>query len=158
MKILVAYFSATGTTKAVATELANAINADIYEIVPEVPYTNADLNWRDKSSRSSLEMKDDTSRPVIGSDKVEYMNQYDVIFLGGPIWWYKLSHIINSFLESYDMSGKKIVLFATSGGSGLGNSVEALEESAPGARIVDGAILKGTMKSEELKIFAEKFL
>lgn len=158
MKILVAYFSATGTTKAVATELANAINADIYEIVPEVPYTNDDLNWRDKSSRSSLEMKDDTSRPVIGSDKVEYMNQYDVIFLGGPIWWYKLSHIINSFLESYDMSGKKIVLFATSGGSGLGNSVEALEESAPGARIVDGAILKGTMKSEELKIFAEKFL
>ena len=124
MKILVAYFSATGTTKAVATELANAINADIYEIVPEVPYTNDDLNWRDKSSRSSLEMKDDTSRPVIGSDKVEYMNQYDVIFLGGPIWWYKLSHIINSFLESYDMSGKKIVLFATSGGSGLGNSVE----------------------------------
>ena len=158
MKILVAYFSATGTTKAVATELANAINADIYEIVPEVPYTNDDLNWRDKSSRSSLEMKDDTSRPVIGSDKVEYMNQYDVIFLGGPIWWYKLSHIINSFLESYDMSGKKIVLFATSGGSGLGNSVEALEESAPGARIVDGAILKETMKSEELKIFAEKFL
>lgn len=158
MKILVAYFSATGTTKAVATELANAINADIYEIVPEVPYTNADLNWRDKSSRSSLEMKDDTSRPVIGSDKVENMEQYDVIFLGGPIWWYKLSHIINSFLESYDMSGKKIVLFATSGGSGLGNSVEALEESAPGARIVDGAILKGTMKSEELKIFAEKFL
>ena len=158
MKILVAYFFASVTTKAVATELANAINADIYEIVPEVPYTNADLNWRDKSSRSSLEMKDDTSRPVIGSDKVEYMNQYDVIFLGGPIWWYKLSHIINSFLESYDMSGKKIVLFATSGGSGLGNSVEALEESAPGARIVDGAILKGTMKSEELKIFAEKFL
>ena len=158
MKILVAYFSATGTTKAVATELANAINADIYEIVPEVPYTNDDLNWRDKSSRSSLEMKDDTSRPVIGSDKVENMEQYDVIFLGGPIWWYKLSHIINSFLESYDMSGKKIVLFATSGGSGLGNSVEALEESAPGARIVDGAILKGTMKSEELKIFAEKFL
>ena len=158
MKILVAYFSATGTTKAVATELANAINADIYEIVPEVPYTNDDLNWRDKSSRSSLEMKDDTSRPVIGSDKVDNMDQYDVIFLGGPIWWYKLSHIINSFLESYDVSGKKIVLFATSGGSGLGNSVEALEESAPGARLVDGAVLKETMKSEELKIFAEKFL
>ena len=158
MKILVAYFSATGTTKAVATELANAINADIYEIVPEVPYTNDDLNWRDKSSRSSLEMKDDTSRPVIGSDKVENMNQYDVIFLGGPIWWYKLSHIINSFLESYDVSGKKIVLFATSGGSGLGNSVEALEESAPGARIVDGAILNGAKTSDELKQFAEKFL
>ncbi len=158
MKTLVAYFSATGTTGVVATELAKAINADVYDIVPEVPYTNDDLNWRDKSSRSSVEMKDDTSRPAIGSDKIENMDQYDVIFLGGPIWWYKLSHIINTFLDSYDMSGKTIVLFATSGGSGLGNSVEALEDSAPGARIVEGAVLNGTKTAEELKKFAEKFL
>ena len=158
MKTLVAYFSATGTTGVVATELAKAINADVYEIVPDVPYTNDDLNWRDNNSRSSIEMKDDTSRPVIGSAKIENMDQYDVIFLGGPIWWYKLSHIINTFLESYDMSGKTIVLFATSGSSGFGNTVEALEDSAPGARIVEGAVLNGTKTVDELKRFAEKFI
>ena len=158
MKILVAYFSATGTTGVVATELAKAINADIYEIVPEIPYTNDDLNWRDKSSRSSVEMEDESSRPSIGSARIENIDQYDLIFLGGPVWWYGLSHIINTFLESYDFTGKKIVLFATSGSSGLGKSAELLKDSAPGAEIINGAVLNGNKSLDDLKAFAEQYL
>ena len=155
---LVAYFSATGTTGIAATNLAKAIGADLYEIVPEVPYTNDDLDWRNEQSRSSVEMKDESSRPAIGGDKIDNMDEYDVVFLGGPIWWYRLSTILNTFLESYDFAGKTIVLFATSGGSGLGDSVDELEDSAPGARILGGGILNGNMSETELKAFAERFL
>lgn len=158
MKTLVAYFSATGTTGVVATELAKAINADIYEIVPEIPYTNDDLNWREKSSRSSVEMEDESSRPAIGGTRIENMDQYDLIFLGGPVWWYRLSHIINTFLESYDFTGKKIVLFATSGSSGLGKSAELLKYSAPGAEIINGAVLNGNKSIDDLKAFAKQYL
>lgn len=157
-KVLVAYFSATGTTGVVATKLAEVIQADCYEIVPAEPYTNADLDWRDENSRSSIEMKDKSSRPAIGSDPIEDIDQYDTIFVAGPIWWYRLSTIINTFLESYDFTGKKIVLFATSGSSGLGNSVEELEGSAPGARIMEGSMLNGIKSDAELKKIAEKYI
>ena len=157
-KTLVAYFSATGTTGVSATRLAKVINADIYEIVPEKLYTNADLDWRDEQSRSSVEMKNPASRPAIGSDKIENMDSYENIFLCFPIWWYKSPTIMNTFLESYDLSGKTIVLFATSGSTGFGSSVEALEDSAPQARIVEGAMLNGIKSDDELKNIAERFL
>ena len=116
-KALVAYFSASGVTAKVASKLAEAAGADLFEIKPETPYTGADLNWQDRDSRSSVEMRDVSSRPAV-SGIVENMAEYDVIFLGFPIWWYVAPHIINTFLEGYDMSGKRIILFATSGGSG----------------------------------------
>lgn len=116
-KKLVAYFSASGVTANAAKTLAKAVGADLYEIKPEIPYTKADLNWMDKNSRSSLEMKDKTYRPAI-ADKDAKIEDYDVIFIGFPIWWYVAPTIINTFLESYDFSNKTIVLFATSGGSG----------------------------------------
>ena len=115
---LVAYFSATGTTAKVAETLADAIGADIYEIEPEIPYTEADLNWRDANSRSSVEMNDPHSRPAIAG-KRDNMSDYDAIFVGFPIWWYVAPTIINTFLESYDTAGKTIIPFATSGGSGM---------------------------------------
>lgn len=142
MKALVAYFSATGTTAKAAKALANAAQADLYEIRPAVPYTSADLNWMDKRSRSTMEMKDKRSRPAL-ADTDAPVEEHDVIFLGFPIWWYMAPTIINSFLESYDFSGKTIVLFATSGGSGLGRSAAGLRSRAPGARIVDGRLLNG---------------
>lgn len=158
-KTLVAYFSATGTTGAAAKKLAKAVNADVYEIVPEVTYTNADLDWKDQKSRSSVEMKDKkNSRPAVGSDPVENIQQYDNIFICYPIWWYTSPTIINTFLESYDLSGKNITLFATSGSTGLGSSVEDLEESAPGARIREGAMLNGVSSEEDFKKIAEKFI
>lgn len=158
-KTLVAYFSATGTTGVAAKGLAKAIGADIYEIVPEAPYTNADLDWKNQESRSSVEMKDKkNSRPAIGSAPVENIQQYDKIFVLYPIWWYTSPTIINTFLESYDLSGKEIVLFATSGSTGLGSSVEDLEESAPGAHIREGAMLNGVSSEEEFKKIAEKFI
>lgn len=131
-KTLVAYFSATGTTMEAASRLAGLMNADLYEIVPETPYTPADLNWRDKSSRSSLEMADKNSRPAV-SGKVENMAQYDTLFVGFPIWWYIAPTIINTFLEQYDLSGKTIVPFFTSGGSGAGETLKYLKSSAPDA-------------------------
>ena len=139
--ILVAYFSASGTTKSIAVKLAEAIKSDIYEIVPEELYTKADLNWMNKKSRSSVEMSDEASRPAIGSPKVENMERYDVIFLAAPIWWYVFPHIANTFLESYDFSGKKIVLIGTSGSSGFGKTADKLKESAPGAEIVEGIVV-----------------
>lgn len=157
-KTLVAYFSATGTTGVAATKLASAINADVYEIIPEVLYTNADLDWRDEQSRSTIEMKDESSRPPIGSDKIENIGEYEVIFLGAPLWWYRLPTILNTFLESYDMTGKKIVLFGTSGGSRLGDSAEHLKVSAPGATIISGDVLNGIRSDEELRVFAEKYI
>lgn len=135
-KTLVAYFSATGTTMEAATKLAKVANADLHEIVPEVLYTPADLNWRDKSSRSTIEMENKSSRPAI-ANKVENMAQYDTVFIGYPIWWYIAPTIINTFLEQYDFSGKTIVPFFTSGGSGAGETMKYLKPSAPGANWVD---------------------
>ncbi len=154
-KLLVAYFSASGTTAEVAKRLSKAAEADIYEIKPEVPYTRADLNWMDKKSRSSIEMSDKSSRPAI-ADKNANIADYDTIFIGFPIWWYVAPTIINTFLESYDFSGKKIVLFATSGGSGFGKTVEGLKASvSPDTIIVEGKMLNGAVSDTELKKFAE---
>lgn len=155
MKALVAYFSATGTTAKAAKALAKAIGADLYEIKPAIPYTSADLNWMDQRSRSSVEMNDRHSRPAL-ADTDAPVAAYDVIFLGFPIWWYRAPTMINSFLERYDFSGKTIVLFATSGGSGLGKAAAGLRPSAPGARILDGRLLNGRLSAQELKAWAEK--
>ena len=155
-KKLVAYFSASGTTAGVAKNLAKAAGADLYEIKPETPYTRADLNWTDKQSRSSLEMRDKNSRPAL-ADADAGVESYDTIFVGFPIWWYVAPTIINSFLEAYDFSGKKIVLFATSGGSGFGKAVASLQVSAPKATIVEGAVLNGRPNEAKLKAFADKY-
>lgn len=139
-KILVAYFSASGVTKKVAEKLAALVNADIHEIKPKVPYTKADLNWMDKKSRSSVEMNDKTFRPEIVKEDLN-LSSYDTILLGFPIWWYVAPTIINTFLENYDLSGKRIVLFATSGGSGFGNTIKELKPSVADAEIIEGKIL-----------------
>ena len=139
-KILVAYFSASGVTKKVAEKLAALVNADIHEIKPKVPYTKADLNWMDKKSRSSVEMNDKTFRPEIVKEDLN-LSSYDTILLGFPIWWYVAPTIINTFLENYDFSGKRIVLFATSCGSGFGNTIKELKPSVADAEIVEGKIL-----------------
>ena len=149
MKALVAYFSASRITAKVAENLTDAINADIHAIIPAVPYTDADLNWRDKNSRSSVEMNDPTSRPAIESLR-DNMNEYDTILLGFPIWWYRAPTIINTFLESYDMSNKTIVVFATSGGSGMGETVAKLQPSCPSAKLIEGKILKPHVTNTEL--------
>ena len=155
-KKLVAYFSASGTTANVAKDLAKAAGADIYEIKPAVPYSRADLNWQDKQSRSSVEMSDKSSRPAL-ADTGANIADYETVFIGFPIWWYIAPTIINSFLEAYDFSGKKIVLFATSGGSGFGKAVASLQPSAPNATIVEGAVLNGRPNEAKLRAFAEKF-
>lgn len=149
MNALVAYFSASGNTAKAAKVLAKAAGADLYEIKPAVPYTGADLNWMDKRSRSSVEMNDKNSRPAL-ADTDAPVAEHDVIFLGFPIWWYTAPTIINTFLERYDFSGKTIVLFATSGGSGLGSTAAALQSSAPGARILDGRLLNGRLNEGDL--------
>ena len=154
MNALVAYFSASGTTAKAAKALANAADADLYEIKPALPYTGADLNWMDKRSRSSVEMSDKHSRPAL-ADRDAPVAAHDVIFLGFPIWWYTAPTIIKTFLEAYDFTGKTIVLFATSGGSGLGKSAAGLRSSAPGAKIMDGRMLNGRLDEAELKTWAE---
>ena len=154
MNALVAYFSATGTTAKAAKALANAVGGELYEIKPAVPYTSADLNWMDKNSRSSVEMKDAHSRPAL-ADTDAPVAGHDVIFLGFPVWWYVAPTILYTFLEAYDFTGKTIVLFATSGGSGLGTSAAGLRVSAPGAKIVDGRMLNGRLNEAELKAWAE---
>ncbi len=157
-KTLVAYFSASGTTARVAKELSQAAGADLYEIKPAVPYTNADLNWMDKKSRSSIEMNDKSSRPAL-ADKDANIAAYDTILLGFPIWWYVAPTIINSFLKSYDFSGKKIVLFATSGGSGFGKAVAGLKPSvAADTTIVEGKLLNGTQTTASLKSWVSSIL
>lgn len=146
-KKLVAYFSAGGTTKKVAEMIAESAGADLFEIEPKVAYTKADLNWMDKKSRSSVEMNDKKFRPEIVNTAID-VNAYDEIILGFPIWWYVAPTIVNTFLETYDFSGKKIVLFATSGGSGFGNTVRELQPSAPEANIVEGRLLNGASRQE----------
>ena len=153
-KTLVAFFSASGVTRQVAQKLAAAAQADLYEIKPAVPYTQADLNWRDKSSRSSVEMKNLAIRPQL-ADTDAKIEQYDRILLGYPIWWYMAPTIINTFLESYDFSGKSIILFATSGGSGFGKSVEELSPSCPNAMIRKGRMLNGNPSEQELRQWVE---
>ena len=147
-KKLVAYFSASGTTKKIAELLAEAAGADLYEITPKVAYTKADLNWMDKKSRSSVEMNDKKFRPEI-EDKDANIAEYDEIILGFPIWWYVAPTIVNTFLEKFDFSGKKVVLFATSGGSGFGNTVKELQPSAPNTEIVEGKILNSKSEIEK---------
>jgi len=152
---LVAYFSASGVTARVAKSLAEAADADLFEIKPEQPYTNADLDWNDKQSRSTLEMNDKQSRPAVAS-KVENMEQYSTIYVGFPIWWYTAPRIINTFLEQYDLTGKTIIPFATSGGSGLGKSGDELKAaSAPNANWLPGKLLNGNPSVDSLKTWVQ---
>lgn len=146
-KTLAAYFSASGTTRKVAKMIAEAGDCALYEITPKELYTSDDLNWMNKKSRSSVEMSNKKIRPEI-TDTDAHIKEYDTIILGFPIWWYVAPTIVNTFLEKYDFSGKKIVLFATSGGSGFGNTVKELKPSAPGAEIVEGKLLNRANKQE----------
>ena len=154
-KKLVTYFSATGTTANVAAMLADAVGADIHEIRPKFPYSKADLNWMDKKSRSTIEMNNKTFRPEIEHSDLK-LEMYDVIFLGFPIWWYVAPTIINTFLESYDFSGKKIILFATSGGSKFGKTVEELKVSVPSScEIIEGKLLNGKQTIPTIRAWTE---
>lgn len=154
-KNLIAYFSAAGTTAKVAKAMAAASGADLYEIAPAEPYTSADLNWNDRKSRSSVEMADRASRPALADTSADIAS-HDTIFLGFPIWWYIAPTIINTFLEAYDFAGKKIVLFATSGGSGFGKAAEELATSAPEAMIIEGEIFNGHPGEDALRAFVGK--
>ena len=152
-KTLVAYFSASGTTAKVAKKMAEAIGADLFEIKPETPYTGADLNWQNKNSRSSVEMNDRSSRPAIAV-KAADMPQYDVVFVGFPVWWYREPSIIDTFMESYDFAGKTVIPFATSGGSGLGDSAANMQKLAKSAKVVNGKRFSGNASAAELKAWA----
>ncbi len=150
-KILTAYFSASGNTKKLAETIAKAAGADLFEIAPKTPYTNDDLNWMNKKSRSSIEMNDKSSRPEIAGT-VENMGQYDTVLIGFPIWWYEAPRIIQTFLESYDFSGKNIVTFATSGGSGMGRTNDILAKSCPNdTKWCDGKRLSSNTDTDTVK-------
>jgi flavodoxin len=150
MKKLVAYFSPTGTTKHIAEIISQTAGADIFEIIPEIPYTSEDLEWTDKKSRSSMEMSDKKSRPAI-KERISNMEEYGIIFLGFPIWWHIAPTIINTFLESYDFSGKTIVLFATSGGSGMGKALDYLKPSCDGSvKWEAGKVIRSTSDKAEI--------
>ena len=153
-KSLVAYFSASGVTKKVATKLASAIGADIFEIVPKELYTSADLNWMDKKSRSSVEMNDRNCRPEIAS-KVDDMSKYDTVYVGFPVWWYREPSIIDTFMEAYDFTGKKVITFCTSGGSGLGDSAKNMQALAAGAKVIDGKKFSSGVSEADLKKWAD---
>jgi flavodoxin len=154
-KRLVAYFSASGVTAKVAEMLADAVGADIHEIRPKVPYTKADLNWMDQNSRSSVEMRNKAFRPEMAEDHIQ-MDDYDVVFLGFPIWWYVAPTIINTFLESHDFSGKKIILFATSGGSKFGKTIEELKASiSADTEIIEGKLLNGEQSIAAIKAWTD---
>lgn len=155
-KTLVTYFSATGTTAKAAEILSDAIGADLYEIRAKVPYTKADLNWMDKKSRSSIEMNDKSFRPEI-EDSDANIKQYDTIFVGFPIWWYVAPTIINTFLESYDFSGKKIIIFATSGGSGFGNTLKELKVSvSETTEVIQGELMNGKQSFNKVNAWVKK--
>ena len=149
-KTLVAYFSAGGTTARAAKALAQAAGADLYEIRPAQPYTSADLDWMDKKSRSSVEMNDGNARPVI-ADRVENMGDYDTVFVGYPIWLYTAPRIVNTFLESYDFTGKTVIPFATSGGSGVEKSAGDLKAKYPGISWKKGKLLGGRVTADTLR-------
>lgn len=154
-KVLVAYFSATGNTKLVAEKLAKAVDGDLFEIKPLIPYSADDLDWRNSSSRSSVEMKDKNSRPEIAS-QVEDMSKYEVIYVGFPIWWYREPSIIDTFMESYDFSKKTVIAFATSGGSGLGDTDKNIAMLVPSAKVLEGKLFRTSVSVEELKDWASK--
>lgn len=156
-KVLVAYFSASGVTAKLAERLASAIGADLHEIKPEKPYTSADLDWRDSNSRSSVEMKDKSFRPTI-ANSVENMDQYDTVFVAFPIWWYVAPTIINTFLEAYNLDGKKIIPLATSGSSGMGNTNKELAPSCKGAALEEGKRFAANAGEKELADWAKKFI
>ena len=156
-KALVAYFSAEGTTARLAKKLAEAIGADLFEIAPETPYTRADLDWRDKASRSTLEMQDRSCRPAIAG-RVEDMAAYDVVFVGYPIWWYREPSIIDTFMEAYDFAGKSVVPFATSGGSGMADSGANMAALAPGAKVDEGRRFTSLARNAELAAWASTWL
>ena len=153
-KSLVAYFSASGVTKRVATKLASAIGADIFEIVPKELYTSADLNWMDKKSRSSVEMNDRNCRPAIASS-VDDISKYDTVYVGFPVWWYREPSIIDTFMEAYDFTGKKVITFCTSGGSGLGDSAKNMQALATGAKVIDGKKFSSGVSEADLKKWAD---
>lgn len=153
-KKLVAYFSASGNTAKVAEKLAAGIGAELYEIKAEQPYTAEDLDWRNKDSRSSVEMTDKSSRPAIVRGDVD-LSGFDTVYLGFPIWWYVAPTIVNTFLEAYDFAGKKIVLFATAGSCDFGKTVEELKPSAPGAEITEARSLKGKITDEQIEELIE---
>ena len=156
-KVLVAYFSCSGVTAKVAKTLAEMANADIFEIKPEVPYTKADLNWNDRNSRSSIEMNDQSIRPAI-AEKLSNMADYDVVFVGFPIWWYIAPTIINTFLESYNFAGKTIVPFATSGGSGIGKTDDVLHSICPDSVIWKPGKLLNRASKDEIKSWTDSIL
>lgn len=153
-KILVAYFSCSGTTREAARELAAVSNADLYEIVPLQPYTDADLNWNDRESRSSVEMRDATSRPAIAG-RVSGMEKYDVVFIGFPVWWYIAPTIINTFIESHELAGKKVVPFATSGGSGIANCEKNLRKAYPEIDWCAGKLLNRSLSEKQFTEWLE---
>ena len=154
-KILVAYFSATGTTAEVAQKLATAINADLFEIKPEQPYTSDDLNWQNNQSRTSIEMGDKNSRPAIAS-KIEDISQYNIVFVGSPIWWGREPSIMDTFIESYDFAGKTVIPFVTSGSSGIGDYGANLQALAPDAKVLIGKRFPADVSGEELKTWADE--
>lgn len=153
-KSLVAYFSATGNTKKVASKLSDTLNADIHEIVPKNPYTKDDLDWENEESRSSKEMNDKSYRPGI-ANKLEDIDNYDTIYLAYPIWWGVAPTIVNTFLENYDFTGKTIITLATSGSSDMGESTKELEISAKGAKFIEGKIFKIDTNQEEIQSFLD---
>lgn len=155
-KVLVAYFSASGVTAKLAARLAKAIGADLHEIQPEAPYTEADLNWRIENCRAREEMQNKSFRPAV-ANKVANMEQYPVIFIAFPIWWFVAPTIVNSFLEQYDLTGKIIIPLATSGRSGMGNTNKELAVSCPGADLREGKRFPADTSAEELKVWAEGF-
>ncbi len=151
MKKIITYFSATGTTRKAAEELAKVAGADLFEIQPAQPYTSADLDWRDKTSRTTLEMKDQSSRPALAESKID-LSAYDVVYIGFPIWWGVPPHVVNTFIESHDLTGKQVVVFATSGGSGLDPAVKVLKQRYPNLNIKAGKMLNGKVTKD---IFVE---
>ena len=156
-KVLVAYFSASGVTKKLASTLAEATGGDLFEIVPAEPYTKSDLNWMNPKSRSSVEMKDRSSRPAIAS-KIDDISSYDAVFVGFPIWWYREPSIIDTFAGQYDFTGKTIIPFATSGSSGIGSSGENIAAIAKGAKVVPGERFKASASADELRSWASRWL
>lgn len=156
-KALVAYFSASGATKKLAEKIAKVSAADLFEIVPEKAYTKEDLNWQDQNSRSSVEMNDRASRPAIGS-KVDNMAEYDVVFVGFPVWWYREPSIIDTFMEGYDFSGKTVVPFATSGSSDIGDSGKNMQELCKGAKVEKGKRFQTSAPEADIREFVGKYI
>lgn len=155
-KAIVTYFSATGTTERAARALAKAAGADLYSITPAVPYSSRDLNWNNSSSRSSVEMGDDSSRPALAQAAPD-LSSYDVVFVGFPIWWYVEPRIVDTFLEACDLGGKTVVPFATSGSSGISRAVSRMRGLVPHVRVVDGRMMNGNPSTSELKAWARSF-